>query len=50
MKVYVLIKCRVIEVWEDSYCDCCGQDVVAEYNDEPKVVGVYSVKEKLIKN
>lgn len=41
MKVYVLIKCEMIEVMEESYCDCCGADINT-YNGDPEVLGVYS--------
>lgn len=44
-KVYVLIKCGIIKVLEENCC-CCGPEEY-EYNDEPKVIGVYKTLEKL---
>lgn len=46
MKVYVLIKCEEIPVWEDSYCDCCGPEENT-YNGDPTVIGVYSTLDTL---
>lgn len=47
-KVYVLIKCEVITVWEDSGCECCGPEKY-EYNGVPEVIGIFESKEELIK-
>lgn len=45
-KVYVLIKCEIIEVFEDSGCECCGS-ILEDYNDDPQIIGVFKTTNML---
>ena len=48
MKVYVLVECQEIEVWEEPICECCGPEECT-YSNYSDVIGVYSTL-KILKN